>query len=149
MNTSQDKDVAVVQVDLCFHPNEPLTSLEEKVKAMHRSIMSNAQRDDVLTVIRPTRGDLRQNTVSSSSSSVVASKKCVAARDKHLRRKCDTTAKPNNKHVIRSEEARHVSATSKTTLSNKNHFQREMQLALAADKQTRSLLQRQQVIHML
>jgi len=124
----------VVEVEFPFRHDESVQSLENKIKALHRSMSKTRRNDDaqVLTVINPQPGPRSLCRISSSvslqSSSVDS----------------DTT-----------ESSAPRTRRKNDGISDNGHWgyfagacPRETQLALAGDK-TRSLLQSQQMIHML
>lgn len=160
MNTGQDQQDAVffegqetmVQADVIIESNESVKSLEHKIKALHRS-MSNARKQDdknILTVITPQPGAKKlRRTVSSYSMPSSADSSGSSSKQSSHRR--NSEGLPSS-HVLSDSRQWNYFSTTTSAKENKctssQFIKREMQLAMAADN-TRSLLQRQQMVHML
>lgn len=130
----------VVEVEFPFRYDcESLQSLERKITALHRSM--GASRDDkqqqVLTVITPR---LLKRTSSSMSLVYTASSE-----------EDDDVRKTSHMELSKDDE-RQWGYFAQVTDEPQRHYhfpQRETQLALTVTDKTRSLLQNQQMIHML
>lgn len=129
---------AVVEVEVSFQcEGESLQSLEKKIKELHRSMVRHDKH--VLTVITPR---LLQRKSSSISLVQTASSSDDTESSSSSSKTSSCASKDNGQRQYFAK------ATEEEPQRYSHFVSRELQLALAADK-TRSLLQSQQMIHML
>lgn len=136
----------VVKVNFPFRYDESVQSLENKIKALHRSI-SSTRKDDkqVLTIITPQPGPCLVRRTES-----LCSLRRTLSVDSDT---AESSQSSRRRRILASDDRQwgYFADVSLSTTKRQRHghfVKREMQLALAADM-TRSLLQRQQMIHML